>query len=142
MEMEKVINKGYTMKIVSWENDGDNYRTKFYSSDSKEVIDALCRICDLASRKITHTSQGIGNEMDDGKVSRIAEEFFELPENKILLDPEFEYTEEDYYEHLTEYCYELFGGSEFYICRVCEEYTVTYSEEDIYVQLVEQKKYR
>lgn len=141
-KMEKVVQKGYTLKVTSWENDADNYRTKFIYSESKEKIKALCGICDLASRKITHTPGGIGNEMNEEKVTRIAVEFFGKEENKILIDPNFEYSEEDYYDRLVEYTGELFGYSEYYICRVCEEYTVTYSAEDVYVDLIEHKKYR
>lgn len=136
-KMEKVVQKGYTLKVTSWENDGDNYRTKFIHSESKEKIEALCRICDLASRKITYTSGGIGNEMDYEKVTTIAIRFFEKEENKILLDSEFDAEcDDEYFDYLTDYTCKLFGSSEYYICRVCEEYTVTYSADDFYVDLV------
>jgi len=144
-KMEKVVSKGYTLKVTSWENDGDNYRTKFIHSESKEEIEALCRICDLASRKITHTPGGIGNEMDEEKVTRIAVDFFEKDENKFSLThvkDQSKLSDDEYFDLLTDYTQLLFGSSEYYICRVCEEYTVTYSPEDIYVDLIEHKRYR
>ena len=34
--MVKVVNKGYTLSVTSWENDGDNYKTESKTFDTKE----------------------------------------------------------------------------------------------------------
>jgi hypothetical protein len=34
--MKKIINKGYTLTVVSWENDADNYKTISKTVQTKE----------------------------------------------------------------------------------------------------------
>ncbi len=62
--MKKVINKGYTVEVVSWENDGDNYRTKTKTYKTKEEAIAVKHMCDNLFKSATNNGGGIGNLMD------------------------------------------------------------------------------
>ena len=44
-----IMKKGYTLRVTSWENDGDLYNTIDTHTDSKEVLKGLIAICDYCS---------------------------------------------------------------------------------------------
>lgn len=63
---KRIVRKGYTVEVVSWENDGDNYRTKSKTYKTKEEAVAVKHMCDhLLRSKNDNTYEGIGNLMDD-----------------------------------------------------------------------------
>ncbi len=115
--MKKVINKGYTITVVSWENDGDNYNTKSMTVDTKEEASKIVKIC-----KELFQSENVGNSMN-GEASDIIEKYIQ-DNQELQLDT-------DYISDLVMY---LMGYSEYYDYRVCEEVTVTYSDKDIYLE--------
>lgn len=117
MSKELVVKKGYTFKVLSWENDGDNYQTKFYTVGSMEQAKNI--------HTILEKNIG-GNECSDGK------EFEELI---VELMSSLGYTgsNEELVDTHQDICYNLLGSCEWYYNRVCESITVTYSEQDIYV---------
>ena len=132
MEKTKVIQKGYTITVVSWENDGDNYRTKSMVVDSKEKALAIKHMCETIFKSC---NGGIGNMMDDE-----GDKAFEviLPYMKAYPDL---YDNKDYNDgELLDIClnlnYELMGGSTSVASRVCESVRITYSPEDIYVETI------
>ena len=58
--MKKVINKGYTITVVSWENDGDNYKTKSITVETIEEARVIHKIC-----KELFMLYDVGNSMNN-----------------------------------------------------------------------------
>lgn len=129
--MVKVINKGYTLTVTSWENDGDNYRTKHKTVDTIEEAKRLHTICTTLFKSRNNGEGGIGNSMEGEENDTI----LEYVENNKDLFPEFEGEEDDFIiDHILYLAYELMGSSEYYDCRVCESVVVTYSPTDFYLE--------
>jgi hypothetical protein len=127
--MKLVINKGYTLEVTSWENDGDNYNTKFKTVDTLEEAFKLYKIC----KEVFNSRNGVGNSMcreDAYKLIRYVEE-----NSNMFSDLEEEDLEEDnLVDYFQDLAYELMGSSEDYDFRVCESVEITYSPEDIYLK--------
>jgi hypothetical protein len=129
--MVKVIEKGYTLEVTSWENDGDNYNTESLTVDTIEEAKRLHTICTTLFKSCNNGEGGIGNSMDGEENDTI----LEYVENNKDLFPEFEGEDDDFIiDHILHLACKLMGGSEYYDCRVCESVLVTYSPEDIYVE--------
>jgi len=58
---KKVISKGYTVEVTSWENDGDNYKTKSATYDTKEEALAVKAMCLSLFNSCNNGDGGIGN---------------------------------------------------------------------------------
>ena len=170
---KKIIDKGYTVEVVSWENDGDNYRTEKETYSDKEEALAVKHLCENLFLSSNNGEGGIGNLMDDEYTqahSIIVEYFINNPTllklNEIPCPEELygkvkaafpeENIDECYEEFLHEYImgrnegilghwvdgtshynYDLLGYSQYYYSRICDSCTITYSEEDIYLEVVE-----
>lgn len=64
MSKVKFVSKGYTLGVVSWENDGDNCRTQHLTVETKEEALAVKHLCEnLFQSNYDHLT--IGNKMDD-----------------------------------------------------------------------------
>lgn len=141
MKKEKVINKGYTLKIVSWENDGDYYKTKF---KTVETLDEAKRIYDMCTKLFcseTNGKGGVGNSMD-GECQDVIIDYVKA--NIELFDDEYakalkEEDEDTIFDWIRDEAYNLMGASAFYDFRVCESCSCTYSPEDIEVEVIEFK---
>ena len=132
---KKVISKGYTLEVKSWENDGDNSRTINHTVESREEAHRLYRLCKELFPSKNYSKYGVGNSMDNdfkddifkyirdnqdlfsdfGKI----ENFDELYEDLLEVD----FCEElkgkqDVFVEITSYLldvsYSLMGGSELY----------------------------
>lgn len=120
----KVANKGYTISVVSWENDGDNYKTKSVTVWDKDEALKIKKICEELFVSRNNGAGGIGNSMD-GECDWLIDEYIE--EN-----PEMKLTK-NYIKTLAS---DLLGYSECYDYRVCESVTVTHLEDDIYAEII------
>lgn len=71
---KKIVNKGYTLEVVSWENDGDNYRTKHLTVPTKEEALAVKHLCEVLFDCTDYEAElGIGNLMEyDGDTAHRA----------------------------------------------------------------------
>lgn len=138
MNKIKVINKGYTLTVTSWENDGDNYKTCSKTYESRELAIAVANLCKTLFASSSNGGGGIGNLMDyDGEeASEIIVPYMkshpELYPNKE--NPSDEKSDEKLVQICMDYNYELMGGSEYYYSRVFESATLTYSPEDVYLE--------
>lgn len=131
---KKVINKGYTITVTSWENDGDNSQTHSITVDTKEKAKAyhdLMQLCESENNQ----SKGVvklGNACDfSDEQEQLIIDF--LKANPILLDgyDDIETMEnDDIIDIFSDITYELLGSSEWYKCRVMEECVITYSPKD------------
>lgn len=143
--MKKVINKGYTLTVTSWENDGDNYNTISKTVDSKEEAHALYKLMKLCVSK-DNRPKGIttlGNTEESGFNENQLDLLYDFfKNNPILLKEKLEdknsMDEDDFKDYITDLFYQsedgLLGSSEWYACRVMESCVVTYSSEDIYLE--------
>lgn len=61
---KKVISKGYTVEVTSWENDGDNYRTKTCTYETLEEASAVKHMCDNLFQAC-YDEETVGNKMWD-----------------------------------------------------------------------------
>ena len=138
----KLVSKGYTLHVTSWENDGDHYATIQYTTESEAeacVIKHLCRnlfSCSSSSRSI-----GVGNlgdyERDECKM-RVMDFLRDYPEAlpTIREDTPKNYLDDEDFcmDSIQDLAYELMGASEYYEFRVCEKVVITYYPEDIIVE--------
>jgi hypothetical protein len=142
--MKKVISKGYTLTVTSWENDGDNYRTKSMVFESEDEAKAIAKMCKAVFNSCNNGDGGIGNMMDyEGEMAsevilEYLEENPEIKETIIACNPKVKLNgDKDIFNFIMEkYNYGLMGGSECYYSRVCEKVDLTYSDKDILSQEV------
>jgi mevalonate kinase len=150
--MKKVISKGFTITATSWENDGDNYKTKSMTVESEDEAKAIVEMCKTIFKSCNNRDGGIGNTMDDEgeSVKELIGEFMInhpvlikdfLNENPGLIDGlDVEDIDETSLDSLVDICMrynnQLMGGSEYYYSRVCERVDVTYSDKDIFSEEV------
>ena len=135
--MKKIINKGYTLKVVSWENDGDNYNTKQVTYDNKELAIEVARMCTTLFISCHNGNNGIGNT-NEGDEKGAQEKVLKYMQEHPILWENDEVIDDDLVGYCMEvYNYELLDGSEWYYSRICESVTLTYSKEDIYLEEIE-----
>lgn len=136
--MIKVINKGYTITVVSWENDGDNYNTKSITVDSIEKAKANYKLMQLCESK-NNQPKGViklGNtygEFSDDQIDLIRDFFNSNPIFGVNFTED--YHEDDIADVFSNEVHPLLGSSgEDFTCRVMESCTITYSDKDIFVE--------
>lgn len=124
-----VVKKGYTLTVVSCENDGDNYNTKTKTVDTIEEAKVWWDMMQLCS------GEKLGNSYDrfSKKQEKIAIDF--LKDNSSVLLPEQDMVDDDevLLDWFRDLAGELLGHSEYY-CREMHSCKVTYSPVDIEVE--------
>jgi len=130
------IEKGYTITVTSWENDGDNYNTKSITVDSIEKAKAYYDLMQLCKSKNNTKEIRLGNTSEfSTKQKKLIVSF--LINNPILLEGDEENaSEDDLIDIFYDIIYELLGGSEFYACRVMESCVVTYSDIEVITEII------
>lgn len=159
--MKKIVEKGYTLEVTSWENDGDSYKTQFQTFESKEEALIICNLLkDLLTSCVYEKQGGIANQyevIEDRdytfwtiynymkEIPYFQKELLELQRKYYkgspeLIDDEDEIAEprnENYINYTIEYfrelVWDLVHGGEFEI-RFVESISMTYSPEDIFAQ--------
>ena len=135
--MKKIIDKGYTLKVKSWENDGDNYNTRTKTVQTKEEAKVwweMMQLCESEHNKPAGVIK-LGNSYDgfNKKQKEVAENF--IKEHHEILLPGTNIEESEDLDYLfCDLAGELLGYGENYACRVMESCIVTYSPEDIYLE--------
>lgn len=161
--MKKVISKGYTVSVTSWENDGDNYKTKSMVIESEDETKAVVEMCKTIFKSCNNDEGGIGNSMDyEAESAKLIIVDFMI-KHPVLIDKTFleenselkniinlkdegdieeaiEDLDDSILDELVDTCMhynsQLMGGSECYYSRVCEKVDVTYSDIDVFSQEV------
>jgi hypothetical protein len=144
--MEPLYRKGYLVRILSWENDGDNYNTQEYNTDTEQDARAVVEFCALFSRANPNT---IGNIYDPHWESEerthahsVILEFHKSHPGFMDVDTTSAendaYSEDDYIvEAYLDFAYDLgLRGGEFFT-RVCESVEVFRIPEDVLVEKME-----
>ena len=134
MEQKLVVKKGYTIEVVSWENDADNYRTKRITVDNKEYALAILDMCKNIFVSCNNGDGGIGN-MSDGEGDQASDIIMDyISDNRLVVES---LTEQDHItDRVMDINYDLMGSSEYYYSRVFESGTIFYSPEDITVEKI------
>ena len=126
----KIIPAGHILEITSWENDGDNYRTKVISPIALNTAMAYIEICKLFDSKHTHELGNYGNaawteEVDADLTTKVS---------AILKKANLPFDELD----CEDLVYDLIGNwcdGEYY--RVFEEAKLFYNPEEIRIQEID-----
>lgn len=141
----KAVQKGYTLAVKSWENDGDNYNTKSMTVETFAEAKVIRDMCIKLFQSESRGKGGVGNSMGENGKCDVIEYFTENEEAFKVLPSYWElkdrmaispYQENEIFEYFTDWAYELMSGSEYYDFRVCESCVVTYSPIDIFVEEV------
>lgn len=136
--MKKVINKGYTLTVTSWENDADNYKTISKTVDTKEEAKVwydMMQLCKSENNlpknviKLGNTYNGFNKEQEE-----VAKNFMKEYHKVLIPNDDIEENEENLVDWFCGLAGDLLGYSENYACRVMESCIVTYSPEDIYLE--------
>ena len=133
-----VVKKGYTIEVISWENDGDNYKTKYMTVSSIETAKAIKHLCETVFVS-KHDNLTIGNKMEEDylKCYEIVKTY--LLSNPLLVPDDVNIKTIDVgnlWDSISHYNYDLLDSSEYYFSRVCESCIIYYSPEDVFADLI------
>jgi hypothetical protein len=129
MAKRKILSKGYTLEVDSWENDGDNYKTKRFEVDSREEAIFIKELC---TKLFISSNPGISNRIvapaeKDAKILEFARNYayVEVFNDLELLD------------YVSEIAHNTVENTECGCCiRVCSGCIILYSDKDIFVDTV------
>lgn len=121
----KVVKKGYTITVTSWENDGDHTGTKTLTVQNKEYALAVLKICQDIF--VSCSNGGIGNTTNEDFVDIILDYVKDKP---ILVNED---NPDAVIDIIMDLNFDIMGISEFYISRVFDNGYITYSDSDIFL---------
>lgn len=144
--MKTLYRAGYLIRVLSWENDGDNYNTKEIQVDTEQEARDVVDFCNLFGSKSFYDEDDIGN-LCDGEYEPARPVFrkfyFNHPGfvNLTLTDYKNEEEETDAIcDAMMEVAYELgLSGGEYFYTRVCESVQVYHIPADVLVEQVQFK---
>lgn len=116
-----IIPVGYTLEVLSWENDGDNYQNNKIVVQTKEEVQKLVKLC----KELFNGDGGIGNTDDEDEADDTINEYIEN-------NPELGFTA----NQIKKLSYKLCGKSEDYAFRVFSSFKVLYTPVDITIENV------
>lgn len=124
--MKKVIIKGYTITVSSWENDGDLSQKNCVTVEDLSEVKTIHQI-------LTELGPIIGNTF--GEQNEYITDYINNRDNvkKWVIKPFVNSIVEMFSEKIND----LLGSSEHYSFRVFESMSVVYSPEDIYLEEIE-----
>jgi hypothetical protein len=131
MNKNLIIKKGYTLEVISCENDGAFFSKNSIVLDNLEEIEAYVNFLKLI------TDNDLGNSYQDDFDNKQKENivnFINL--NQHLLSKEKLTTNVDCLGLFHDIKYTLLGNSDDYLCRDVVSYIVTYSPEDVYSSII------
>jgi len=132
MTNKVVVEKGYTIEVVSWENDGDNYRTKTMTVGNKDYALAVFDMCKVLFND--DYDIGIGN-MVDGENDEASSKIIAYVSDKPIITKGAKTNTEKVDLVLDINC-DLLGPSDFYISRVFESGSIVYSPKDVILEVI------
>lgn len=132
-----IVRKGYRITVVSWENDADYYRDMNITVDTKEKALAYSHIfTNLFALSSDPGSMGVGNlgDYDIEKFTQRVQQYADKHvDNLKLVGCDIE---DGLLEHIGDIGYDLMGGSECYLSRVCDSVSIHYIKEDVYAEVI------
>jgi hypothetical protein len=134
--MVKVASKGYTLEIVSWENDADNYRTKYLTIEDEDLARSVYKMGTTLFKSRNRSNIAIGNTYD-GEEDSMNQRIVTYMRSDKILCPSESVSDMELITKVENYIHNMLGYSEDYHCRVCESIQVTYIEEDVYAKKID-----
>ena len=138
MNKKLIREKGYTLVVESWENDGDDYETHLFKANSKEEALALKEMCETLFVAYHDSSKGLSNDCKDSLSKKDKEIILEfVKENPIVIErflKDEKPSDEKIIKSFQILSWKLLGGSEYYTFRVCDSCSIEYAAEDIFVE--------
>lgn len=143
--MQVLYTKGYLIRVTSWENDADNYKTSEIQAETEQEARAVVEFCALFSNANPNT---IGNiyypeweSKERGHAHSVILEFHKSNAGFIDADTPAEndpYSEDDYViEAYLDFAYDLgLRGGEFFT-RVCDSVEIFRIPTDVLVEKME-----
>jgi len=138
----RMIKKGYTLTVRSWENDADNYNTISKTVDTIEEARVWWEMMQLCrSKNVRGIDKGkvyLGNSYNgfSSEQEEVAINFLKENHNILLPNDDIEDNEDNLVDWFKSLAGELLGYSEYYSCRVMESCLVTYSPIDIIPEVI------
>lgn len=141
-----LYSKGYLIRIISWENDGDNYNTKELLLDTEQEARTVSALCNLlrSRHSVDHPSFGNMYEPSDSDIKEFAVAIAAVPGIKEFVKsvfPDIEEAQENpecgfgYMDSIMDILYDLgLTGSEHYFTRVCDTVSVYRIPADVVVE--------
>lgn len=135
-----MIKPGYQLHIITWENDGDNYKTEILNGLTEADVRFYVHIVKRFNSRNAHTNPGLGNSYNKVEVltGLAAEALAANPGvSDEIRDAWNYYLEGEYPEDIIELYTELLGTpdeyyfNEYGFCRVCEAFKVFYIPKSI-----------
>lgn len=133
---------GYVIKVTSWENDADNYKTEEMWMEKREAAKALVTFFKLFTSKNSRIIKGIGNITRDNEWEKAKETILEMLEanptffddiHHDFIDWDVPTDDEGKIEFLMEIAYDIgLGASEYYYTRVLDKLEVLHFTDDVY----------
>lgn len=145
--MKTLYTTGYLIRVTSWENDADNYKTKEMEVSTEQHARTVSALCDLLRSRYRVEHKTFGNMYEPGEVDRaeFAIAVAQIPGIKDFVQsvfPDIEELQENpecgfgYMDAVMGILYDLgLTGDEFYT-RVCETVEIYYIPTDVLVQEV------
>lgn len=142
--MKKIVFKaGYTLEVESWENDGDNYRTKYCHVDTIEGVKATLEVCKNLfgmGESSPYDISNCGHNSCKDYTDTVKEFFDEHKDIKKYFEIEGrELSDNDLVTIIQDLGYDLMGSSEYYDFRVCESISILYTPVDIMMEEIKLK---
>ena len=136
MTSEIYIRRGYQVVVTSYENDGDNYKTKTVVADTEQ--DALVLV---ALAKLLRDEFGNLYEPNDFEREQFAQAVANIPGMKEyvykhcpdLMNPEYGASEMDF---VMDILYEMSLSAGDYFTRACTDVEVYYVPENVYAERI------
>jgi len=130
-----VVKKGYTISVTSWENDGDNYRTRTITVDDKDYALAILQMCKDIFVSCNNGDGGIGNANGGEEESEARDIIIKYGSDKPLIN-KGETDIDNIHDIIMDINYVLMGSSEYYYSRVFETGFIYYSPCDVKVEKI------
>jgi hypothetical protein len=143
--MEVLYRAGYLIRVLSWENDGDNYNTKEIQVDTEQEARDVVEFCNMFDSS-SRNQHDIGNLCDgEAEIARPAfRAFYENHPDFINLTPsdyEGEQEETDAIcDAMMDIAYDLgLSGGDYFYTRVCERVQVYRIPTDVLIEQIQFK---
>lgn len=129
------VKKGYTISVTSWENDGDNYRTRTITVDDKDYALAILQMCKDIFVSCNNGDGGIGNANGGQGEEKAIDTVIKYGSDKPLIN-KGETDPDSIHDIIMDLNYVLMGSSEYYYSRVFDNGFIYYSPVDINLQKI------
>ena len=131
--MKKVISKGYTLTVTSWENNDNKYKDIIKNVNTEKEAIELGKMCKELFNDSRNNENCIGNIINrSDKTNKIIIDY--LKNNPNIFEKQSELSEEELINVVMYLNHSLLGKSINYYSRACKDFIITYSPEDIFLE--------